>query len=41
VTETLGYFAEFVLACPEVELGLEVPREMLRLVRRGSRKIQC
>ncbi len=36
VTETLGRFVEFVAVCPEVELGLGVPRETLRLERRGD-----
>ncbi|HJU12456.1 MAG TPA: DUF523 domain-containing protein, partial [Candidatus Binataceae bacterium] len=33
LTETLGSFVEFVPVCPEVEIGLGVPRETLRLVR--------
>ena len=33
ITETLGCFVEFVPVCPELELGLGVPRETLRLVR--------
>ena len=37
MTDTLGRFAEFVLACPEVELGLGVPRETLRLMRAASK----
>jgi uncharacterized protein YbbK (DUF523 family)/uncharacterized protein YbgA (DUF1722 family) len=36
VTETLGRFVEFVPVCPEIELGLGVPRETLRLERRGD-----
>lgn len=32
LTETLGRFFEFVPVCPEVECGLGVPRETLRLV---------
>jgi uncharacterized protein YbgA (DUF1722 family)/uncharacterized protein YbbK (DUF523 family) len=31
--DTLGSFVEFVPVCPEVEIGLGVPRETLRLVR--------
>ena len=30
---TLGNFVEFVPVCPEIEIGLGVPRETLRLVR--------
>jgi uncharacterized protein YbgA (DUF1722 family)/uncharacterized protein YbbK (DUF523 family) len=33
ITETLGRFVEFVPVCPELELGLGVPRETLRLVK--------
>ncbi len=32
VVETLGQFVEFVPVCPEVEFGLSVPREPMRLV---------
>ena len=32
LTETLGKFVEFVPVCPEVECGLPVPREAMRLV---------
>ena len=34
LTETLGRFVEFVPVCPELEIGLGVPRESIRLVRR-------
>ena len=42
LVDTLGSFVEFVPICPEVEIGLGVPRETLRLVRssdasRGAR----
>jgi uncharacterized protein YbbK (DUF523 family) len=33
LVETLGNFVEFVAICPEMEIGLGVPRETLRLVR--------
>ena len=33
LTETLARFVEFVPVCPEVESGLPVPRETMRLVR--------
>jgi uncharacterized protein YbgA (DUF1722 family)/uncharacterized protein YbbK (DUF523 family) len=32
LTETLGPFVEWVAVCPEVELGLGIPRDTLRLV---------
>ena len=32
LTETLGQFVEYVPVCPEVECGLPVPREPMRLV---------
>jgi uncharacterized protein YbgA (DUF1722 family)/uncharacterized protein YbbK (DUF523 family) len=32
ITETLGQFFEYVPVCPEVEYGLPIPRESLRLV---------
>jgi uncharacterized protein YbbK (DUF523 family) len=32
ITETLGQFFEYVPVCPEVECGLPVPRETLRLM---------
>ncbi len=32
ITETLGQFFEYVPVCPEVEYGLPIPRETLRLV---------
>jgi uncharacterized protein YbgA (DUF1722 family)/uncharacterized protein YbbK (DUF523 family) len=36
LADTLGKFVEFVPVCPEVEIGLGVPRETLRLVRDGA-----
>jgi uncharacterized protein YbgA (DUF1722 family)/uncharacterized protein YbbK (DUF523 family) len=36
LVDTLGRFVEFVPVCPEVEMGLGVPRETLRLVRDGN-----
>jgi uncharacterized protein YbgA (DUF1722 family)/uncharacterized protein YbbK (DUF523 family) len=32
ITDTLGQYVEFVPVCPEVECGLPVPREAMRLV---------
>jgi uncharacterized protein YbgA (DUF1722 family)/uncharacterized protein YbbK (DUF523 family) len=32
LTETLGQYVEYVSVCPEVECGLPIPREALRLV---------
>src|SRR5258708_2825845 len=36
LVETLGRFVEFVPVCPELELGLGVARETLRLAREGN-----
>ena len=36
VRDTLGPYLRFVPVCPEVDIGLGVPRETLRLVRDGS-----
>jgi uncharacterized protein YbgA (DUF1722 family)/uncharacterized protein YbbK (DUF523 family) len=36
VVDLLGPFVEFVPFCPELELGLGVPRETIRLERRGE-----
>jgi uncharacterized protein YbgA (DUF1722 family)/uncharacterized protein YbbK (DUF523 family) len=36
IRDTLGAFVEFVPVCPEVDIGLGVPRETLRLVRAGD-----
>jgi uncharacterized protein YbbK (DUF523 family)/uncharacterized protein YbgA (DUF1722 family) len=35
LTDVLARFVEWVPVCPELELGLGVPREPIRLVRRG------
>jgi uncharacterized protein YbgA (DUF1722 family)/uncharacterized protein YbbK (DUF523 family) len=36
ITDTLGQFFEFVPFCPEVAIGLGVPRPPIRLVRHGA-----
>jgi len=36
LTDLLGPYVEWVPVCPEVELGLGIPREPIRLVRRGD-----
>jgi uncharacterized protein YbgA (DUF1722 family)/uncharacterized protein YbbK (DUF523 family) len=36
LTDTLGPFVEWVPVCPEVEVGMGIPREPVRLVRRGA-----
>ena len=36
LTETLAPFVEWVRVCPEVEVGMGIPRETLRLVRVGG-----
>jgi uncharacterized protein YbbK (DUF523 family) len=33
IRDTLGTYVEFVPVCPEVDIGLGIPRETLRLVR--------
>ena len=37
VVETLGAHVEWVPVCPEVEVGMGVPREPIQLVERGAR----
>ena len=36
IVGTLGQFFRFIPVCPELDIGLGVPRESLRLVRRGQ-----
>ena len=36
IRDTLGEFVEFVPVCPEVDIGLGVPRETLRLVHKNG-----
>jgi uncharacterized protein YbgA (DUF1722 family)/uncharacterized protein YbbK (DUF523 family) len=36
LTDILGPFVEWVPVCPEVELGMGIPRETVRLVRKGG-----
>jgi uncharacterized protein YbgA (DUF1722 family)/uncharacterized protein YbbK (DUF523 family) len=36
IRDTLGAYLRFVPVCPEVEIGLGIPRETLRLVRRDA-----
>ena len=36
VTGSLGRFVEFVPVCPEVEVGMSIPRPTIRLERRGE-----
>jgi uncharacterized protein YbgA (DUF1722 family)/uncharacterized protein YbbK (DUF523 family) len=36
LVDTLGPYVEWVPVCPEVEVGLPIPRDTLRLVRRGG-----
>jgi len=33
IRDTLGTYVRFVPVCPEVEMGLPIPRESMRLVR--------
>jgi uncharacterized protein YbgA (DUF1722 family)/uncharacterized protein YbbK (DUF523 family) len=36
LTDTLGSYVEWVPVCPEVEMGMGIPREPIRLVRRDG-----
>jgi uncharacterized protein YbgA (DUF1722 family)/uncharacterized protein YbbK (DUF523 family) len=36
LVDTLGPYVEWVPVCPEVEVGLPIPRDTLRLVKRGG-----
>ena len=36
LTDMLGPFVEYVPVCPEVEVGMGVPRPTVRLVRQGD-----
>ncbi|MGI9529707.1 MAG: DUF523 domain-containing protein, partial [Acidimicrobiia bacterium] len=36
LTDVLAQFVEYVLVCPEVEVGMGVPRPTVRLVRDGD-----
>jgi len=38
LVDELGPFVEFVPVCPEVEVGMTIPRETLRLVRIGGQR---
>jgi uncharacterized protein YbgA (DUF1722 family)/uncharacterized protein YbbK (DUF523 family) len=37
LTDTVSRFVHYVSVCPEVEIGLGIPRETIRLVRSGDR----
>ena len=37
VNDILGRFVDFVPVCPEVEVGLGIPRETIRLVKVGEK----
>lgn len=41
ITQTLGEYFEFRPFCPELEIGLGVPRKPIRLSRAGSDEIRC
>jgi uncharacterized protein YbgA (DUF1722 family)/uncharacterized protein YbbK (DUF523 family) len=40
LVDDLAAFVDFVPVCPEVEMGLPVPRETLRLVERGAGEVR-
>lgn len=41
ITDTLGQFFEFVAFCPEVAIGLDVPRPPIRLVVAGKHGVRA
>jgi len=41
IMQTLGEYFEFRSFCPELEIGLGVPRKPIRLSRIGSKQIRC
>jgi uncharacterized protein YbbK (DUF523 family) len=41
VAETLSNYFEFRTFCPELDIGLGVPRRPIRLIRKDSGKIHC
>ncbi len=41
ITKTLGEYFEFRPFCPELEIGLGVPRKPIRLARAGNNEIHC
>lgn len=41
ITNTLGEYFEFRAFCPEMEIGLGVPRKAIRLARSGTGEIRC
>lgn len=41
ICETLGEYFEFRKFCPELDIGLGVPRKPIRLTRRDSGEIRC
>lgn len=40
LVETLGQFVDWVPVCPEVESGMDAPREPMRLVRQAGRELR-
>lgn len=41
ISKTLGQFFEFQTFCPELAIGLGIPRKPIRLSRKGSDQIRC
>jgi uncharacterized protein YbgA (DUF1722 family)/uncharacterized protein YbbK (DUF523 family) len=41
ISQTLGHYFEFQAFCPELDIGLGVPRKPIRLSRKGTDQIRC
>ncbi len=41
IIKTLGRYFEFQTFCPELDIGLGVPRKPIRLSRKGSGRVRC
>ena len=41
ITDTLGQYFDFTAVCPEVEYGLPVPREPMRLIGDPRKSTSC
>ncbi len=41
ISKTLGQYFEFQTFCPELDIGLGIPRKPIRLSRKGSTQIRC
>jgi uncharacterized protein YbbK (DUF523 family) len=41
VGKTLGQYCDLQTFCPELDIGLGIPRKLIRLSRKGSNVIRC